>query len=450
MTRHRRRIVSVPSVIRGLLEGAVSQQERAIGRTVVGMGVGQQHDWAEVPPNDLGRRLREIRAWRGLSLEAAAGLAGISYGYLGKLERGEKSLENRRTLEALAAALRVAPSEFTGRPWENAEGPSPEAYGGIAAAEQALDVCELGDDPGVAVREWPAVAADLAVLEARRGAGDYQGIGQLAPSLLLELHALYVRRPEYREAILRGIIGALFAVMVMTKHLGARGLPLLAGKAAQATADELDRPEWRGAAMWMRNNVTGALSRSKHYERAVATADQLIPALDDQTVLQAYGMLHLSAALAAAVQSDRGTAATHLDEAAAVAERMDSDVGDFGRMWFGRTNVAVWRASVGIELGDGPQAMEAVSGIGIEAIPDSARLAGFYSEAGRVMLSAPKTRDAGLGVLLKAEKLAPQRIRSDIFVREAVADQLRAARRDAGGRELRGLAWRIGIAPEGA
>jgi hypothetical protein len=33
-------------------------------------------------------------------------------------------------------------------------------------------------------------------------------------------------------------------------------------------------------------------------------------------------------------------------------------------------------------------------------------------------------------------------------VREAVADHLRAARRDAGGRNLRGLAWRLGIAPE--
>ncbi|PPJ01128.1 hypothetical protein C5E51_34640 [Nocardia nova] len=33
---------------------------------------------------------REIRAWRGLSLEAAAGLAGISYEYLGKLERGRR------------------------------------------------------------------------------------------------------------------------------------------------------------------------------------------------------------------------------------------------------------------------------------------------------------------------------------------------------------------------
>lgn len=342
----------------------------------------------------------------------------------------------------------MAPSEFTGRPWEVTEGPSSEAYGGIADAEQALDACELGEDPGVAIREWPVVAADLVTLEERRGAGDYQGIAQMAPPLLLELHALYVRRPEHREPILCGIIGALFAVMVMTKRLGARGLPLLAGKAAQATTDELDRPEWRGAAMWMRNNVTGSLSRPQHYARAVATADQLTSSLNDETVLQSYGMLHLSAALAAAVQSDRTSAATHLDEAAAVAERMDSDVGNFGRMWFGRTNVAVWRASVGMELGDGPKALEAVSGIGIEAIPDRARLAGFYSEAGRIMLAEPKTRDTGVTTLLKAEQLAPQRIRSDLFVREAVADQLRAARRDAGGRELRGLAWRIGIAPD--
>ncbi|MGH3769880.1 MAG: hypothetical protein ACRDRW_00525 [Pseudonocardiaceae bacterium] len=33
--------------------------------------------------------------------------------------------------------------------------------------------------------------------------------------------------------------------------------------------------------------------------------------------------------------------------------------------------------------------------------------------------------------------------------REAVADLLRRARRDAGGRELRGLAWRMGVAPVG-
>jgi hypothetical protein len=46
--------------------------------------------------------------------------------------------------------------------------------------------------------------------------------------------------------------------------------------------------------------------------------------------------------------------------------------------------------------------------------------------------------------LLHAEQLAPRLIRTNIFVRETVADLLRQARRDAGGGELRGLAWRRG------
>ena len=37
----------------------------------------------------------------------------------------------------------------------------------------------------------------------------------------------------------------------------------------------------------------------------------------------------------------------------------------------------------------------------------------------------------------------------DVFVRETVAGLLRQTRRDAGGRELRGLAWRMGLAPIG-
>ncbi len=54
-----------------------------------------------------------------------------------------------------------------------------------------------------------------------------------------------------------------------------------------------------------------------------------------------------------------------------------------------------------------------------------------------------------MGVLVHAERLAPQRIRNDVIVREVVAGLLRRARRDAGGRELRGLAWRMGVAPVG-
>ncbi|MGK8485440.1 helix-turn-helix domain-containing protein [Nocardia asiatica] len=402
----------------------------------------------DIPPNEVGRRLREIRAWRGQSLQVVAGLAGISFGYLGRLERGEQALTNRHTLEGLARALRVSPSEFTGRPWETPDGSGMEAYAGVVAVEKALDVCQLGEDAGVQVRDWPEVRADIVRLEQHRATADYRAIGEVSPALLMELHSMYVRRPEFRQKILIGMIGCYFAMMVMAKRLGVRGIPLLAAKSAQNCAEELDSPAWRGAAMWMRGNVTGSLSRPQQYSRAVALADELTSSLDNPDVLQAYGMLHLSAALAAAVQTDRATAETHLDEASGIADRMDKDVGGFGRMWFGRVNVGIWRSSIAIELGDGPKAIEAVHGLDIESIPDPARLAGFYAEAGRVMLAEQQYRNTGLELLLKAEDIAPQRIRSDIFVRDAVAEQLRAARRDAGGRNLRGLAWRLGIAPE--
>lgn len=65
----------------------------------------------------IGQRLREIRHWRGKSLRVVAELAGISESYLSRLERGGRQVDRRSLLEALAAALRVAPSEITGQPY---------------------------------------------------------------------------------------------------------------------------------------------------------------------------------------------------------------------------------------------------------------------------------------------------------------------------------------------
>jgi hypothetical protein len=163
--------------------------------------------------------------------------------------------------------------------------------------------------------------------------------------------------------------------------------------------------------------------------------------------LQAYGMLHLSAAMAAAAQADRDTATTHLDEAAAVAARMDTEVWTFGRLWFGPVNVGIWRTALATEFGDGPKVAEIARGVRVEAIPSPSRRAEFYSDVGRSMLREKATREKGMAVLLRAEELAPQRVRNDVFVREAVNDLWRhAAGRDAGGRELRGLAYRMGLA----
>jgi transcriptional regulator with XRE-family HTH domain len=69
----------------------------------------------------LGRRVREIRVWRGMSLRATAELAGLSAGYLSRVERGERAIDRWSVVEALVQALRVSPSELTGQPYRLAE-----------------------------------------------------------------------------------------------------------------------------------------------------------------------------------------------------------------------------------------------------------------------------------------------------------------------------------------
>jgi hypothetical protein len=62
-------------------------------------------------------------------------------------------------------------------------------------------------------------------------------------------------------------------------------------------------------------------------------------------------------------------------------------------------------------------------------------------------LAAIRGREAqAVEALQRAEQLAPQRIHTSPFIRETVTELLRRARRDAGGRELRGMAYRMGLA----
>ena len=392
----------------------------------------------------IGRRMREIRTWRGMSQATLAQLAGFSAMYVSYIERGERTIDKRRTLEAFAAALRVAPSELTGTPWEH-HPQGAAAHAAMVGLEAVLESTELGEDPGVPVREWSALAADLARLSELRERADYAAQGDLVPGLLAELHSAYVRLPALREEVLLGLIDCYSAVCWITRRLGGRGLPLLAARIAQSCADELGTPEWRGYATWLRSQVAGPLSRPQQYRRAVTMAEELSPRLDSSAVLQTYGMLHLSAALAAAAQADRGTCDTHLDEAAAVADRMVEPAGAFGHMWFGRANVGVWRTAIAVEFREPGEVVELARGVEVEAIPSASRRAGFFIDVGRSMLKERVTWEAGLTTLIRAERLAPQRVHTDVFTREAVADQLRRARRDGVGRELRGLAYRMGM-----
>jgi hypothetical protein len=211
----------------------------------------------------------------------------------------------------------------------------------------------------------------------------------------------------------------------------------------------LGDPVWLGYAAYLRGDATGHLDRAAQYRRSVAAAQALTSQLDDLDAVQACGMLHLSAALAAAVQADSDTAATHLEEAAALAARMDTEVGHWAHLWFGATNVGIWRTSIAVELGHYGQALEVAKTVHPELLSGTSRQAEFWAELGRALITSNKTREKGVRVLMHAEQLAPQRIRQDVFVHEAITDSLRQAQRTAGDRELRGLAQRLGVTPTG-
>ncbi len=67
-------------------------------------------------PRAIGRRLQEIRRRRGMPLKAVVDLAGISAGYLARLERGERSVDRRSLIKDLATALGIAPQDLTALP----------------------------------------------------------------------------------------------------------------------------------------------------------------------------------------------------------------------------------------------------------------------------------------------------------------------------------------------
>ena len=405
----------------------------------------------DVNATAFGTRLRELRKWRGLTLREAADLAGLSFSFWGEVERGEKAVNNRKTLEAMVTALRVHPTELSGQPWITPrDAPGAGAHAGLTAIETALERYELGTDPGLPVRDWPQIQADLdRLIQITHGTSDHTAMAELAPALLGELYGGYVRMPERRRDVLLGLMMAYSSAMWTTKRLGDRGLPALAARAVRQCAEALGDAVWLGYAAWLRGNATGHLDRAGQYRRSVAAAENLTGELDRDDALQACGMLHLSAALAAGAQADHATAATHLGEASALAARMDTEVGTWAHLWFGTTNIGIWRTGLAVELGEPGRALEVAETVRPELLPAPVRQAEFWIEVGRALVAERKTREEGLRVLLRAERLAPQVVRTNLFVREAVADLLRRDRREASGRELRGLAWRMGVAPIG-
>jgi transcriptional regulator with XRE-family HTH domain len=97
-------------------------------------------------PAEIGLRARTIPRRRGLSLDVAA-LAGISKGYLSRLETGQRQFERRGLLDDLAVALGCSVADLTGQPYLPPDWATADALATLPGIQLVRIVAVRSKDP---------------------------------------------------------------------------------------------------------------------------------------------------------------------------------------------------------------------------------------------------------------------------------------------------------------
>lgn len=394
----------------------------------------------------IGMRLRALRRWRGMTLTTLGGLAGLSPSFLSRAERGERMLDRRSHISALAAALRVSETELTGGPHLGTDPDQAEPHSAVPALRAALTGNTL-DDPAVdRARPLDDLRRLLfGPLAQARDIADYRKRGEMLAPLLNELHFHVATGDEpARMEALRLMVEACNASGTTLRHLGYTDLPYIAATRAIEAARILDDPVMSGQAAYLRVS-TMSKPETWHRPLAVATkaAERLQAHLSSPMALQTYGMLHLSAALSAAAVHDPGLANEHLEEATETSVRTGENPGAWCA--FGPTNVGIWRVAIAMEHGDYEEAVAMADTVTPEQVANRERQAWFHADKSRALAHIQNRRADAIKEIQTAERIAPQRIRNSTPVQETVLYLLGRSLTASQLRELRGIAARMGI-----
>lgn len=387
----------------------------------------------------IGENVRAARRASGKSLETIAGLAGRSKSWLSKIENGRIALERRSDIAALAEALEVSADFLLGAAAPEVQ-PERRDYNLMALQRVLLD-SGPDDPPDVPARPIELLAAEVDQADMALRHADYASVARLLPAAIGELyvHVAAGREPARSRALRLAVQACGSDATCMLRHLGDVHLAWIAGEHAQRAADLLDDPLWLGAAAFGRAHARSSANRPRALMTAPRMADQIEPHIGDNLFgRQVYGMLRLTSALACAIDGDHRGAADHAAEAARLADPLGDDPGAFEL--YGPANVGVWRTSLAVEAGEPADALTFAEAVNPRALSSNNRRAALLMEKARAHTMLGHDAEA-VHELRRAERLSPQQVRNDRLIREAVREMLERA----GGRDLRGLAWRMNL-----
>lgn len=399
-------------------------------------------------PATIGRRIRAERTSQGLSLRQLGTLSGLSKGFLSRVENGLSSLDERRTLHAVADALRVPVAKLTGQPYDPATRQEQTVRVAVGDIRDVLYGVEVGESYEAPTRDLGALTVSVGRVEELRGEC---ALGRCGPLLAPLLSDLYGHAADHREGVRQAALPLLVEVLNVVRDLthwaGEPELAYRASEQAVAAAGLADNPALLGFARFglihSLGHVDGRHARARAGALAVRGADELQPhAGAVGPAAEMYGMLHLTAAWSRVLSGATADADAHLREAAETAGRTGD--GHAYRMCFGPANVAAWRVSLAVEAVEaGGRVRELAREVNVAALPVRERRAGHWINVGRGLAQDPRTAPRAVEAFRRAQRLTPMRTRLNPFVRVATERLLY----EVGGSEVRQFAVWLGIIP---
>ena len=374
-----------------------------------------------------------------MTLQQVADLTGLSKPYLSQIENGRKGLDSRTRLRQLADALRVAPTDLTGEPYPLDAPGLGAVQAAVPSVEAALMDIRIGDRT-VEPRTLDELEAEVrGPLQVAAHKGDSSDLLRMLSGLIAELQAF-----GHDERALRLLVAACIDATHGLRHVGQVSLAWIAAERAAEAAGIVGDPVLVAAGEYARAHSRPTAGQGM--ARASRAADQIpVRLVDaDKWAQEVYGMLRLTAALAAQSRGDADTADAQAAEAARVAavhgERKDT--------WecFGPTNVAVWRTMLAVEAGEPAVALKHAAGVDVAVLaPWRRRRADLLLETARAHHQMGHShRMEAVAALRQAERLAPD-MRASPWARGLVEVMLTQSMYESGSRELRGLAYRMGL-----
>ncbi len=393
----------------------------------------------------VGQRVAFYRGRRGLTQAVLAGLVGRSEDWLSKIERGDRSLRRVDILCLLAQELRVTLEDLLGQPVlteDDSDFDDIPAVRRVLMAPRRLSRVLYT----TSFEEPPSPhLADEFVNHARSHyqQGDIGRVIAALPGMITTAQRLEDIAPRQQTDARQ-----CWAVSARTHHLasstlikvGESDLAWIAAERAMSAADQSDNDLVLAAAS--RAGVH-ALMASGRFTEAIDFSDRVTSWLrtrmsqDDPAAQSLYGMLNLSAAMAAARNQDRSSSNELLHKAESAAALIGHDA-NYWQTNFGPTNVELHRMAAALDMGDVQYVVDKAPRIDASSLSLERQtthlidLAKAYSYAGR--------DDSAVQSLLTAEQSAPTLARTSATVRETVKvvqrRSLRGTQRFAAATEL--------------